>query len=191
MHWDNFTVTLSSFHSTHLLVTPWPCLLLCTTTTTTPVSSLPLWSLPTKYISHSGITKSLELLQNEGTNVLSNADNKTQRDLFTLPGSFIVQPYWMYKNTNTKHMICTALHYHLIRISYYTDQKYDKGRTLLNNMCNAHKLSVKIFLYRTESVTLEISFNESLNTFVLWLKVLMIHRRALHYTVLYGIRSFW
>ena len=60
--------------------------------------------------------------------------------------------------TNTKHTICTAVSNHRIRILYYTDQKYGKWQRLLNNMCNAHKLSVKIFLYTTESVTLEISF---------------------------------
>jgi hypothetical protein len=67
--------------------------------------------------------------------------------------------------TNTKHTICTGAHNHLIRILYYTDQKYGKWQTLLNNMGNAHKLSVKIFLYRTESVTLEISYQRSFKYF--------------------------
>ena len=76
-------------------------------------------------------------------------------------------PSWLYLQehteriiikTNTKHTICTAVPKHRIRISYYTDQKYGKGQRLLNNMCNAHKLSVKIFLYTAESVTLETSF---------------------------------
>jgi len=76
-------------------------------------------------------------------------------------------PSWLYLHehtermrtkTNTNPTICTAVHNHRIRISYYTDQKYGKGQRLLINMCNSHKLSVKIFLYRKESVTLEISF---------------------------------
>jgi len=93
----------------------------------------------------------------------------------------------MRTQTNTKHTICTSVHNHLIRISYYTDQKYGKGQRLLNDMCNAHKLSVKIFLYRTESVTLDIIFQcwfKYFHTMVLGFNVKQ-NSTVLHSSVLY------
>jgi hypothetical protein len=88
---------------------------------------------------------------------------------------------------NTKHTICTAVHNHRIRLSYHTDQNYNTGIRLLNNMCNVHKLSVKIFLYRTESVAFEISFQwwfKYFHTMVLGFNVKK-NSAVLHSSVLY------